>query len=163
MYKPRKIVHVEDYFMYEETYNTKNAKYKVNPNDIICLFFDENGHPITNEMPTCDEIIEKLGIEMPKGPTNKAARCHYRAKIQSTICKVVNHLSENHQLNILQVYMGHDRRIHYGFSKDIQDQKSSIEKKIRFHNTIDARVKQRQGITNDRALAIVEVKKINYA
>jgi hypothetical protein len=160
MYKPKRIVHVEDYFMQENIFNTKNAKYKVNPNDIICLFFDENGHPITESMPTCDEIIEKLGIEMP---SNKAAKHHYRQKIQTVICNVVNHLSEVHQLNILQVHMNHDRRIHYGFSNDLSDQAASVEKKIRFHNSIDKRVKQRQSITEPAALQLIETKKINYA
>lgn len=151
MYKVR--VHVEDYFMPIKFGSRNYGSNKVDCNKIICCFFDENGKPKWNELFTCDQIIEMVDYKLP---TNKKLKAHYKCKFRTYLIWAVNWLCEEHGLNIVQARISDNKRVCYGFTKRLQIQASSIDRKITQRNNKIERVKNRKSIADKKSLQLIK-------
>lgn len=158
MYKVR--MHVEDYFMPNDFGSKNYGSHKVDPNKIICCFFNEDGKPRWEEMFSIEDLMEMTDYVLPKNKN----KTYLRMKFQCYTILAVNHLCETHGLNILQIRMvigqnkkGTDKiRICYGFSKHLQNQADNIDRKIAFRNTQIERTKNRKQIANKNSLKLIK-------
>jgi hypothetical protein len=148
-------VHVEDYFINRNfgKNRTKDSAMKINPNDIIRVFFTEQGKPNFEHLVYCEQIAEEIGYEFP---SNRKMKTYYRAKFQKWVCEVVNHLIENHGLAIISIKMGHNKRVCYGFSHNLHYLADSVDRRIDRVETITKRKQLAKKATPISALKLLK-------
>jgi len=148
------IHHVEDYFMPINFGKNNCGSHKIDCNKIICVFFNEKGKPRWEELFTCDQIMQLVDFVLPRNKN----KIYLRMKFQIQLIKTINWLCEEHGLNMVQIKISDNKRINYGFSKSLQTQASSIDRKIESRNTLIERTKNRKSISNRKALHLLKDK-----